>query len=105
MTDDFDRVGAVPQDGFVHSILEDRHGTLWVGTLGKGLYYLNEATRKSGNFSYEIANKKALPSNSVTTIFERADGSLWLGTEGGGLCRFNAADSTFTSYTSRQGFP
>ena len=101
----FDNIPEIPFNSFIHSITEDKNGTLWIGTLGNGLYYYNKDTNKSGNFLYELRNKNGLNSNSVTTIFESTNGDLWIGTEGGGLSQFNPSDSTFKSYTIKDGFP
>ncbi|RYY57949.1 MAG: sensor histidine kinase [Chitinophagaceae bacterium] len=102
---EFNLVKAIPAETFIHTITEDVHGVLWVGTLGNGLYYLRPGENGAGHFDHDPKNRKSLSSNSVTTLFESADRQLWIGTEGGGLDRFIAADSSFAPYTTRQGFP
>jgi ligand-binding sensor domain-containing protein/signal transduction histidine kinase len=101
----FDNISQIPFYCFIHSIAEDKDGTLWIGTLGNGLYYYNRDKNSSGNFLFDPGNKSSLNSNSATTIFEAGNGDLWIGTEGGGLCRFNPKDSSFISYTTKDGFP
>lgn len=102
---DFEIVTAIPSTCFVHSIYEDSGGVMWVGTLGNGLFYYDPATGKKANFLYNPKNKKGLNSNSVTTIFESVAHELWIGTEGGGLCKLNRSDSSFRSFTLKDGFP
>lgn len=102
---DFDVIAQIPTHCFIHSIKEDRNGNLWVGTLGNGVFFYNLTNGRSKNFVYSRGDKTGLTSNSVTTIFESDDHDLWFGTEGGGLCKFNPGDSSFTSYTLKEGFP
>ncbi|RYY56551.1 MAG: sensor histidine kinase [Chitinophagaceae bacterium] len=101
----FSLVKEVPVEAFIHAIAEDNRGVLWVGTLGAGLYYLNTRDGSTGHFSYDPRNRKSISSNSITTIFESREKELWIGTEGGGLARFHPADSTFNTYTVKQGLP
>jgi ligand-binding sensor domain-containing protein/signal transduction histidine kinase len=103
--DNFYSIPQIPSYCFIHSILEDKNGILWIGTMGNGLYFYDPVTRKSGHFGYDPKIKKGLPGNSVTTLFISSNGQLWIGTEGGGLCSFNPQDSSFTGYTAREGFP
>lgn len=102
-TQQLDAVAEIPSDCFIHSIAEDKDGTVWVGTLGNGLFYL--AGGRSGNITSRRGNRAGLSSNSVTTIFESFQNELWIGTEGGGLCKFNRTDSSFTHLTLKEGFP
>ncbi len=62
---------------FVQTTLEDRAGTLWVGTRSQGLY------RLEGNAFARVATSN----DEVTSLCEDADGNLWVGTNGGGLNR------------------
>ncbi|MBC7851483.1 MAG: histidine kinase [Chitinophagaceae bacterium] len=101
---DFETIPGLIVDGFVHSITEDKNGTIWVGSLGNGLYYFNPGRKRQGRFTM-MAGKKSLGSNSITTVFESARGDLWIGTEGAGLYRFNESDSTFAEYGGKHGFP
>lgn len=104
-TNSFRNSTAVPENSFVHSLMEDRNSILWIGTMGNGLFYYDEQTGKTGNFVHRSNNKKGIPNNSVTTIFEDSEGTLWIGTEGAGLCKFNRTDSSFTEYPSTDGLP
>ncbi|HWI58234.1 MAG TPA: two-component regulator propeller domain-containing protein, partial [Bacillota bacterium] len=59
----------------IGSVWEDRHGTLWAGTAGAGLY----AWRGQG---FTAASAERLEAN-VLAVHELADGTLWIGTETG----------------------
>jgi PAS domain S-box-containing protein len=61
----------------IHSLLEDRHGTLWVGTEGAGVFMLRD-----GVFSTPSWNAQ-LPDPQVWSISETRDGALWFGTNHG----------------------
>jgi ligand-binding sensor domain-containing protein/signal transduction histidine kinase len=104
-TRELEIVGQVPPNCFIHSIMEDSEGTVWVGTVGNGLFYFNPSDERSGNLFYQRGKRSGLTSNSVTTIFESSRKELWIGTEGGGLCKFNKKDSSFTQLTLKEGFP
>ena len=67
-----------PQDD-ITALREDRHGQLWIGTLGGGLARYNH-----GAFSRLSADHGAL-GDQVETIFEDREGSLWVGTDDAGL--------------------
>ena len=63
--------------GPVSKLLEDRRGTLWIGTVGGGL-----TCRRDARFTtYTI--RDGLPSDTITALGEDSDGRLWIGTESG----------------------
>jgi ligand-binding sensor domain-containing protein len=63
----------------LHSIYEDRQGTLWFALAGYGLLRLSEdkLTR------YTVAD--GLASNDVNRIYQDREGTLWVGTAGGSV--------------------
>ena len=101
----FLNIPEIPADCFVHSILEDKNGILWIGTMGKGLYYYDPIRKIARNILHDPKNKISLSSNSVTTVFEDSSGQMWVGTEGGGLCRYIPETNSFTSYQVKDGLP
>ncbi len=105
LINNFISVTQIPTSCFIHTIMEDNTGVLWVGTTGDGIFYIDPASGKFGNFVNSPHNKKSLSNNSVTTIFQDNENNLWFGTEGGGLCRFNKDDSSFTTITAKDGLP
>jgi ligand-binding sensor domain-containing protein/signal transduction histidine kinase len=75
------------------SMLRDREGTLWFGTV-EGL-----ARFKDGRYTV-FTQKDGLPDDTVHSVYEDAEGTLWIATIGG-LCRFR--DGRFVSFAGRDG--
>ncbi|MDQ1085518.1 hybrid sensor histidine kinase/response regulator transcription factor [Siphonobacter sp. SORGH_AS_1065] len=98
-----------PQDDFIpvpffnaqtQTIHESGDGTLWVGSYGNGVYYVNERTGKQGHFS----TQSGLRSNYITNIYEDRHHQLWICCEGGLTC-YNPVRHQFTHYTIENGLP
>ena len=68
-------------DGFQKSVVktlyQDRRGSLWIGTVGKGL------TRFDSHHFYVYGEEQGLLSDSVNSVVEDVAGNLWIGTERG----------------------
>ena len=76
-------------------LLEDRSGSLWIGTNGGGLTHL-----KNGRFT-TLTTQDGLAGNVILSLHEDREGNLWVGTDGGGLNRFR--DGKFATYTVKNG--
>ena len=75
------RGSGAPAEGVV-SMLEDRAGTLWMGTSGDGLYRYRD-----GAFGPALTRREGLASNWVVALHEDPAGTLWIGTNGEGINR------------------
>jgi diguanylate cyclase (GGDEF)-like protein/PAS domain S-box-containing protein len=79
----------------VYSILQDRRGFMWFGTL-EGL------NRYDGErfeiFNHEATSADSLSHDWVAALIEDRRGVLWVGTNGGGLNRFDQATGGFTHF-------
>ena len=62
------------------SVLEDRKGNFWFGTIGEGAYYYDGKTFT--NFTI----RDGLLNNEVTSIYEDKKGNIWFGVSGGASC-------------------
>ena len=62
------------------AIVHDRHGTMWVGTQGQGLWRINQSG-SAGTTAQQMAVSEGLSSNVVRSVFEDRDGNVWVGTE------------------------
>jgi ligand-binding sensor domain-containing protein len=59
------------------SLLEDRNGNFWFGTIGSGVYYYDGKSFK--NFT----TKEGLINNDIVNIYEDKAGNIWFGCSGG----------------------
>jgi polyisoprenoid-binding protein YceI len=59
------------------SVLEDRKGSLWFGTIGSGVY------RYDGKSFQNFTTKEGLLNNEIGWIYEDKAGNLWFGVNGG----------------------
>ena len=84
-------------DDGVTSILVDRAGAIWAGTL-RGLNRLDPQT---GKFTAYFA-RDGLPSDLINGIVQDASGDLWI-TTGYGLSHFNPQTKTFYNYYRSDG--
>ena len=62
---------------YVRALLEDREGTLWIGTRSQGLWVI----------APDRCVQIATPQEDVTALVEDSEGTLWVGMNGGGLAR------------------
>jgi streptogramin lyase len=84
-------------------ILEDRSGTLWIGTYD-GLCVLDRDRRTVRPFRHDDKDKTTLSSNVINTLFEDSRGNLWVGTTGG-LNRMDRRRGTFRAFGVKDGLP
>jgi ligand-binding sensor domain-containing protein/serine phosphatase RsbU (regulator of sigma subunit) len=84
-------------DDKVYSVLRDKSGRLWVGTV-KGLDLLDEKTGKFSHYRNIPGDMTSIPDNWVWPIFQDSKENIWIGTVNGGLAKFNPADGTFINY-------
>ncbi len=63
----------------VSSMLEDRNGTLWVGTLSNGILKFDRARQQFTRYRHDPANLESLSENRITTLFEDREGLIWTG--------------------------
>ena len=78
----------------VRSILQDREGHLWFGTLGG-------VSRYDGRSFTTFTSKDGLVNNYVGSICQDREGHLWFGTQGGGVSRYDG--QRFTTFTQKDG--
>jgi ligand-binding sensor domain-containing protein/signal transduction histidine kinase len=77
VTPQFERVPEV--NATVRLLRQTSDGTLWIGTIGHGLY-----TYRDGHFLKMTAPEK-LPSNTVLNLLEDVERNIWVGTQAGML--------------------
>jgi len=85
------------------SLLLDRKGRLWVGTLGAGLdiYHMDRGTFT--HHPYNLENLSMLGSPDILCFLEDRNKEVWVGTLGGGLYHYQEADGSFRRYSRKDG--
>mgnify|MGYP000099785999 CR=1 FL=1 len=78
----------------VFSILEDKNGDIWCGTIGAGVYHYD------GKTFTNFTTKEGLVNNRVTCISQTKNGNIWFCTEGG-VSKYNG--KSFTNFTTKEG--
>jgi ligand-binding sensor domain-containing protein len=61
------------------SILRDRQGKVWVGTLSQGLYVYDAESGRQVRFLHDPGNANSIRSNLIHIVFEDENGNLWIG--------------------------
>ena len=82
----------VPNTLYIDSILEDRRGTLWIGTFGSGLFRMSQ----EGTVRRFTSPNDGFGDNKITGLLEDRDGRIWMGMrsdEEGGVCLLDAEAS------------
>lgn len=106
LLDNFSIPKEISEQMFVACLIEDHEGTIWAGTHGRGIFYVNPRTGEKGHYENEPDNITSLTSNIVNAIYEDSEHNLWFATEGGGLCQLDrAAKKGFRRITTRDGLP
>lgn len=82
-------------EGLVMCLCTDKTGSVWVGTVGRGLYRWRD--RQWDRFT----SSEGLASDVIETIYQDRDGALWLGSRGGGLSCLS--DRAFITYHKSDG--
>ena len=72
-------------NNFVTSMIQDRSGTIWIGTDGGGINRFDPETEKFNRYQNDPDNENSLSHNRVSSIFEDPTeaGTLWIGTDFG----------------------
>jgi two-component system sensor histidine kinase ChiS len=86
---------------FIHALVEDGDGNLWIGTEGGGLNFLD---RKTGLFTHYVAiadQDNTLCNNEIKTLIIDSQKLLWMGTEDG-LARYNTSTKEFKCFRHKQ---
>ena len=106
------KVIALPElkDQWVFDILQEKNGTFWFATMGKGAWKYNPQnntfkhyTNKDG--ASDKAQSHSISSNSISSLMQDSKGNVWLSTDRGGLCRYNPKEDNFTRFSVEEGMP
>jgi diguanylate cyclase (GGDEF)-like protein len=70
-------------DKNVMSLLRDRRGDLWIGTMANGLFVLT-AGGKLEAIPVAAGDSRSVSAAGIMTLFQSRSGAIWIGTHGGG---------------------
>ncbi|MHA4871467.1 diguanylate cyclase [Duganella sp. PWIR1] len=84
-----------PDSQSIMSLLQDRQGYIWIGTVEGGLFRHNG--RRAVRYTNDPANPASLPAGRVGSLHEDSQGRIWIGTDEG-LARFEPETNGFTRY-------
>ncbi len=98
------------QDGLLSnrllSLLIDKSGKLWIGSLDNGVQAINPVLNNSEQKLFELNNDNHFKINHpIKDIYEDNLGSIWFATEEGGVYELNNTSKNFTQYTVSNGLP
>lgn len=86
---------------YVISLLEDRNGTIWIGTYGNGICKgMSAANGKIQFKTYTRAN--GLCNDVIYAMEEDRDGNIWISTDNG-LSKFNTNTESFQNFYTKDG--
>jgi diguanylate cyclase (GGDEF)-like protein len=88
---------SIAADGIM-SLMQDRSGTLWLGTFGGGVSRLDPGEEKFVNYRHDPENGRSLSSPRATSIVEDSNGIVWVGTDGGGLNRLDRSNGEWQHF-------
>ncbi|HTY27557.1 MAG TPA: two-component regulator propeller domain-containing protein, partial [Mycobacterium sp.] len=71
------------QAGYVATLLTDRRGRLWVGTLGGGIAVLDRRTAAGKAHFIRLGSRQGLASENVDRLLEDERGQVWASTDDG----------------------
>lgn len=82
----------------VFSLLEDKKGIIWAGTLGGGLNKFDSRTGKFKRFNHNPNNDNTISHDVIYKLYRDSKNRIWISTLGGGLNLFDPVRETFVHY-------
>ncbi|MFO7631009.1 MAG: two-component regulator propeller domain-containing protein [Caldilinea sp.] len=89
----------------VWSMVEDRSGVYWFGTINGGISKINPQVQRFGLYRHHPQESNSLSFDVVGAFYEDRSGGIWIGTWGGGLDYFDRGTGQFTHYRSDPNAP
>jgi ligand-binding sensor domain-containing protein/signal transduction histidine kinase len=84
-------------DRWITSIVEDKAGTLWIGTRLGGLNHYDPRTEQFTHFLHDDGDPSSLSDNHISVLYLDKNDNLWIGTPNA-LDLFDQAGNTFKHY-------
>ncbi len=83
---------------YITSIIKDKEGFYWIGTLAGGLNRYDSQTKMIEVFKTNPDDPTSISNNYINTIFEDSEGYIWVGTSAGGVNRYDKQTNSFTRF-------
>ena len=88
----------------INTLFVSQDGTLWIGTMGGGLNYVQYFQADSGIAHFgRYDQRHGLPDNIIESLIEDGDGFIWMGTNHG-ISRLNPANDEIHNFDRNDGF-
>jgi ligand-binding sensor domain-containing protein len=87
------------------SMLEDRDGNLWVGTVGDGLLKFDRNRGKFIRYRHDPMNPESLGENDLGGLFQDREGNIWACLHMMAPNRFSTRSPLFEKFQERAGQP
>lgn len=87
---------------FIYSMLVDKDGNLWVGTVNNGLFRIDGQTGevKGWNTATEDNPNNQLRDSYITSLHQADDGTIWIGTNNGELHLLEPGKDSIRQYNT-----
>ena len=92
------------QGSWIFDLLEASDGSIWIASMGAGLYHYNTVTGIISRYTVEDG-RSGLRSNAVSALMQDRQGRIWASTDRGGLCLYHPDSDSFETYGLRRGLP
>ncbi len=89
---------------WVHDILQDTSGWLWIASMGNGIMAYNPETGETRNI-LPGKDGSGLLSNSLSSLTFDQNGNIWFSTDRGGICKLDPKTMKTISYSTEAGLP
>ncbi|MBU2551433.1 MAG: PAS domain S-box protein [Proteobacteria bacterium] len=86
------------------SLIEDRDGDLWIGTLGGGLNRFDRKKKTFQHYRHDPDDANSLSSDYIRSLYQDRSGRIWVGTENG-LNRLDRQSGRIDRYLPDTGNP
>ena len=80
----------------VSALWKDPDGSLWAGSISKGLFHRQQGVWK--NYRASQSDTTSLSTDMISAIYRDRAGTLWVGSRGGGLHKLDEKSGRFIGY-------
>ena len=89
-------------DNTIFSLLCDRNGDLWIGTMRSGVDRYVPAENRFYHYRHKDNDPGTVSENDISAIYEDSYGRIWVGTRNKGLNLYNPSTRTFSHFIFNQ---